>query len=342
MAAAISFRDDYSEIGHPRVIEALARAGSEQNGTYGLDKYSAQAADMIRREIGCEDAYVHLIGGGTQANIVNLSSILRPYEAVIACDTGHIAVHEAGAIEASGHRIVSMPHRDGKLTVAAIEAAVAGHRDEHMVKPRAVYISQTTESGSLYSKAELTAIAELCRAKGLYLYIDGARLGCALTAPSADMTLPELAALADLFYIGGTKNGALLGEAVVIMNPALRDNYRHMLKQRGALLAKGAVLGVQFCELFKDGLYWDLARHANDMAARLAGHIAQAGFGFQMPPQTNQIFPVLPDGKVAKLERDFAFYRWGAGEDGKVCIRLVTSWATRPEDVEAFGRKLKE
>ncbi len=340
MVNKISFGNDYSEIGHPRLIKAFENDAYEQNGTYGLDVHSENAKELIRQAAGMPEADIHFMSGGTQANLVNIGHILKPYESVIACDTGHISVHETGAIEATGHKVNTVFHSNGKLCADDIEKIVGEHHFEHMVLPRLVYISQTTETGSVYTKAELGAISECCRKNGLYLYVDGARLGSALTCKEADLTLADLASLADIFYIGATKNGGLFGEAVVIINDKLKENYRFSLKQRGALLAKGAVLGIQFEVLFKDGLYMDLARHANEMAEQLVEHLSAQGIPFDTPPQSNQIFPILPLDTVKKLEQDFNFYRWSDKGDGQVVVRLVTSWATRSEDVEQFALKL--
>ncbi len=341
MTQKIFFRDDYTEIGHPRLIEALGKAATGKHGTYGQDDCSAKACDLIRQECGT-DGFVHLIHGGTIANIVNLSLILKPYESVMACDTAHINEHEVGAIEATGHKINLIANKNGKLDVESIDEVMKRHNFYQMVQPRVVAVSQTTELGSVYSRAELTAISEYCREKGLYLYIDGARMGSALTCRDADLTLKDIAKLADIFYIGGTKNGALFGEAVVIPNKDLSSPYGLFLKQRGALLAKGATMGTQFVELFKDGLYMDLARHANAMAEKLANHLKDAGVTFKSPPQSNMIWPILPQAFIKKLEEKFVFYTIADEGHGMSLVRLITSWATTEKDVAEFGRVLKE
>lgn len=336
----ISFKSDYSEAGHPRIIEAVAKIAYEQNGSYGTDKYSLKAADLIREEIGQKDADVHFLTGGTQANLVNLCHILRPYESVIACDTGHIAVHEAGAIEATGHRINTVPDENGKIKAQAIEKIVKEHRIgvEHMVVPKAVFISQPTELGTVYSKSEMEEISQCCKENGLYLYIDGARLGQALVNEEANMTLQDIASMTDVFYIGITKNGGFFGEATVIVNDELKGHYRHSMKQRGALLAKGALLGIQFKELFKDGLFMDLARHAAAMSRKLVEILETHEVKFKTPPQTNMIFPIFPEDIIEKLEKHFDFYRWEEESEGMFSVRLVTSWATKEEDIEKFER----
>jgi threonine aldolase len=260
----ISFRNDYSEVAHPRIIEKLLECATQQNDGYGLDLHSRNAADSIRRWLGV-DADIHFIPGGTQTNLLAISACLRPFECVISCDTGHVNVHETGAIEGTGHKVVTVPHMSGKLTPDGIRSAVEYHADEHMVKPRMVYLSNSTELGTIYTKAELTEIRKVCDELGLLLFLDGARLGSALTSVFNDLTLSDLAELCDLFYIGGTKNGAMFGEALVIVNPLLKPDFRYMIKNRGAMLAKGFVTGMQFEVLFEgeEPLYFALAEHAN-------------------------------------------------------------------------------
>ena len=334
----ISFRNDYSEGAHPRLMQALANAGAEQHPGYGMDRHSQRAAELIRNACAQPQAAVHLLVGGTQANLVSLAAFLRPHQAVIATVQGHIATHETGAIEATGHKVLTVPSTDGKLTPQAIAPLLAEHNNEHMVQPRVVYVSQSTELGTIYSRAELQALADYCRAQDLLLFVDGARLGVALTAPGNDLDLPTLAALADAFYIGGTKNGALLGEALVIVNPALQADARYLIKQRGALLAKGTVLGAQFRELFEDGLYLQLAAHANAMAQRLSQGLAAAGAEFVIASPTNQQFVVVTAAQLQVLEQHYEFERWEARADGRIAIRFVTSWATRAEAVDALCR----
>ena len=248
------FFDDYSEGAHPRVLELLAANNLAQESGYGEDSLSRRGVELLRAAIDNPDADIHFVSGGTQANLIALASMLRPYESVIAASTAHIHVHETGAVEATGHKINLVAGHDGKLLPDHVREVVAQHADEHMVVPRVVFISQSTEAGTLYRKAELEALSRTCRELGLYLYLDGARLGCALASDASDLSLPELATLVDMFYLGGTKNGALLGEAIVIVNPAVREKFRYHLKQRGALLAKGRVIGAQFVALFEEGL----------------------------------------------------------------------------------------
>lgn len=336
-----SFKNDYSEGAHPRILQALAQTNLEQMEGYGNDACSQQAVALLRQKIGREDADIHFMSGGTQTNLTALAAFLRPHEAAIAAHTGHILVHETGAIEATGHKIIAVPSQDGKITAQQVQAVVAGHADEHMVKPRLVYISNPTEIGSIYNKAELQALWQVCQSRNLLLYLDGARLGSALCARGNDLDLPALAELVDAFYIGGTKNGALLGEALVICKRALQEEFRFHMKQKGALLAKGRILGIQFLELFRDDLYYDLARHANRLADVLREEIGQAGYSFLTPSPSNQLFPIFPKGIIAQLQEKYAFYVWEEMDDQHAAIRLVTSWTTLESAVAAFVADLK-
>jgi threonine aldolase len=334
------FFNDYSEGAHPVVLGLLTGTNSDQEEGYGSDTLSRRAEDLIKQAVENPQAAVHFISGGTQANLIALAAMLRPYESVIAASTAHINVHEAGAIEATGHKINTVPTQDGKLTAEKIQAVVDEHTDEHMVKPRVVFISNSTEVGTVYTKQELESISRTCRANQLYLYLDGARLGSALVSTDSDLSLADLGRLVDLFYIGGTKNGALLGEAMVINTPELQRDFRFHLKQRGALLAKGRLLGIQFLGLFGQGLYFELALHANAMAARLAQGILEQGYDFLTPPSTNQIFPIFPDALIAELQQNYGFYTWAKAGRDHSAVRLVTSWATPAEKVDEFLRDL--
>lgn len=336
-----NFYNDYSEGAHPRLLELLVQTNFDQQEGYGNDPLCQQAAGLIRQQLAAPQAAVHFISGGTQANLIGLASMLRPFESVISATTAHIHVHEAGAVEATGHKINLVPTPDGKLTPSQIQAVVAEHTDEHMVRPRVVFISNSTEVGTIYFKSELAALAQVCRQNHLYLYLDGARLGAALTSAAADLTLADLARWVDMFYIGGTKNGALLGEALVITNPELQPDFRYHLKQKGAMLAKGRLLGIQFVGLFQDGLFFELARHANRMAAQLAGCLRELGFDFLTPPATNQIFPILPEPLIAKLQELYGFYVWSRVDSDHSALRLVTSWATREEKVAEMIQDLQ-
>ena len=330
-----SFKSDYCELAHPLVLESLAAVGYTQFEGYGLDEFSLRAAELVRTIAKAPSADVHFLSGGTQANLIVISSALRPHEAVIAVESGHIFVHEAGAIEATGHKICTVSGKNGKLCAADVEAVINAHTDEHMVKPRLVYISQSSETGTVYSKAELSAISEVCQKSRLYLFVDGARLGAALNSHVNDLTYPDIAALADVFYIGGTKNGALFGEAVVICNDALKPDFRFLLKQKGALISKGAAIGAQFESLLKDGLFDALAQHSNAMALKMANGIAEAGYDFLYPVETNMLFPVFPASVVESLHGLYSFYDWQKDGD-MMSLRLVTSWATPERIIDGF------
>ncbi|MBC8015092.1 MAG: aminotransferase class I/II-fold pyridoxal phosphate-dependent enzyme, partial [Sporomusaceae bacterium] len=254
----------------------------------------------------------------------------------IAANTGHILVHETGAIEATGHKIISIEVNDGKLGPHHIKAAIEIHTDEHMVKPRLVYISNPTEIGSIYKKNELKQLSQFCKENNLLLFVDGARLGSALCSDENDLNLTDLGVLVDAFYIGGTKNGALMGEALIICNDFLKSDFRFHMKQKGALLAKGRLLGIQFLELFKDDLYFELARHANGMAGLLRNGISKAGYSFLTHSPSNQIFPILPNCLIAKLQEKYSFYVWAKVDTDHSAVRLVTSWATKEGAVTAF------
>ncbi len=330
----IFLRCDYSEGAHPEVLEALIKTNMEQSVGYGEDPHCLNAAEMIKKRIGRSDVDVHFFVGGTQTNYTSITAFLRPHEAVISPARGHICVHETGAVEARGHKIVAMPTTDAKLYADQIDEAVKYHEDEHFVKPKMVYISNTTELGTIYKKSELQEIKKRCEKYGLYLYLDGARLASALTSPENDLTIEDIAELTDAFYIGATKNGALFGEALVISNPALKSDFRWILKQSGSMLAKGRLLGVQFEALFKDNLYFDMGKHANDMALLLRDGIRAKGYKFISESPSNQIFPIFPNELVEKLEKEVSFERECPVGDSEYCIRFVTSWATPKEDIE--------
>lgn len=336
----IRFTNDYSEGCHPLILDAMARANLEGNPGYSTDPHSIHAHELIRAACQCPDADVHILVSGTQTNTTAISGFLRPWQAVISADTGHICVHETGAIEASGHKCIPCPNVDGKLTPDAIRAAYAAHNCVHMVQPAMVYISETTELGTMYTFEELTALRAVCDELDLLLYIDGARMGSALA--TGIITLPQIAQVADAFYIGATKNGALFGEALVLCNDRLKQDFRFNIKQRGGLMAKGWMLAVQFEVLFENDLFVPLGQHANEMAVRLRDGIAALGYSFASNSETNQQFPILPDTVIAALESDFDFEPQEKADDTHTIIRLVTSWATRPESVEAFLSALGE
>ena len=323
----IRFESDYLEGALPEVMQALCDTNYAQTPGYGEDEYCREAADMIRAKCSAPDADVHFLVGGTQANMIVITAALRPHQAAIAAETGHIAVHETGSIEAAGHKVITLKSGDGKITAAQVRSCVEAHWNdsthEHMAQPALVYISQPTENGTVYSLAELEALSAVCREKGLLFYVDGARLGTALV--SSDMALPDLARLTDAFYIGGTKLGALFGEAVVITNRAIARDFRYIVKQRGGMFAKGRLLGVQFGALMHDGLYERTAKREVDLAMKL-----RAAF------EANQQFPIVPDAVLEKLAEKYTFSHWGKVDGSHTAVRFCTSWATREEDVDAL------
>lgn len=336
-----SFTNDYSEGAHPRILQALLETNLEQANGYGEDQYSLEAVELLKQKIGRHDVDIHFIPGGTQTNLIAISAFLRPHEAAIAPVTGHIEVHETGAIEATGHKIIIAQGQDGKLNPSDVGQALEFHTDEHMVKPKLVYISNSTEIGSIYTKAELMALSSFCRQHDLILFLDGARLGSALTSIQNDLTLNDIANLVDAFYIGGTKNGALLGEALVICTDSLKEDFRYHIKQKGALLAKGRLLGIQFRELFRDNLFFELADHANQLAQRIQDALAEMGCSFLIHSPSNQIFPILPNQLIKELQQDYVFSTWGKVDANHSVVRLVTSWATPEEVVDGFIASVK-
>lgn len=338
----IYFKSDYTLGACPEVFRAMADINMVHTPGYGEDKFCDEAIDTIKGEIGRSDAAVHLLVGGTQVNLTAISAFLRPHEAAIAAYTGHINVHETGAIEATGHKVTAVPSADGLVSPAEIEKVIKSHTDEHMVKPRLVYISQSTELGTVYTKKQLTELREICDRYNLYLYMDGARLGCGLMAEPCDLTLEDITQLTDAFYIGGTKNGAMFGEALVILNDALKSDFRYHIKQKGGMLAKGRFLGVQFSALFKDNLYFRLAEKANRTAQRLSEGFKAAGILLFIESPTNQIFPVLNTDMIKELEKEFAFEMWEPIDDTKAAVRFVTSWATADAEVDALIKAINK
>jgi threonine aldolase len=337
-----SFKNDYSEGAHPRILSALVESNLEQLDGYGEDIYTQEAVELIKKRIGLSSIDIHILAGGTQTNLIAISAFLRPHEAAIAASTGHILVHETGAIEATGHKVISIQTDDGKLKPSLIKEALIAHTDEHMVKPKLVYISNTTEIGSIYHKDELQAISSFCRENKLILFMDGARLGSALSSEENDLTLSDLGTLVDAFYIGGTKNGALIGEALVICRDSLKEDFRYHMKQKGALLAKGRLLGIQFLELFRDNLFFELAAHANKMAKLLKDEISKEGFKFLTHSPSNQIFPILPNRLINELQKKYSFYAWKKIDEDNSAVRLVTSWATKEDAITAFIEDMKD
>lgn len=339
----LNFRNDYSEGAHPHVLQQLLKSNMLPQQGYGADDFSEEARSLIRKLIGNPAASVHFLSGGTQTNLITISFLLRVHEAVISAKTGHIFANETGAIEATGHKVISVETDDGKLTADHIRHVLDEYTlRPHVVKPKLVYISNSTELGTVYTKAELAQLSLFCREHQLLLYVDGARLGHALAVEQNSLTLSEIADMTDVFYIGGTKNGALLGEALVFKNPSLAEDFDYALKQKGALLAKGRLLGIQFLELFKNGLYFELAAHANRMAAKMTAAIRKEGFTFLAEPQSNQIFPVLPDAIIDKLLQNCEFYVWKKTSPSESAVRLITSWATTEQEVSCFIDVLHE
>jgi threonine aldolase len=334
----IRFDSDYSEGAHPKVLEKLTDTNLEQTAGYGEDAYCKLAIQLIKDKCNRHDADVHFFVGGTQTNLTLISAALRPHQGVITANTGHINVHESGAIESTGHKVLTLPNLDGKLTAQQIQSVYDGHfndeNHEHMVQPKLVYISNPTEIGSIYYKAELTAISETCRKNNLILYMDGARLGYALCAEDNDLDLPTIAQLCDAFYIGGTKNGALFGEALVICNDSLKKDFRYILKQKGGMLAKGRLLGVQFVALFEDDLYFELASHSNKMAMLIKEACIRKGFSFLTPSTTNQQFPIIPNEILKKLKEKYEYCFWKEIDENCSAVRFCTSWATKLSDVQ--------
>lgn len=342
----IYFNNDYSEGCHPAVLEALVKTNMEQTSGYGMDPYCKRAADRIRRLCGREDLSVHFLVGGTQTNLTVIAASLRPHQGVLGAESAHVQVHESGAIEATGHKVLSLPSKDGKITAEQIDQAVRAHftdeAAEHMVQPKMVYISNPTELGTIYTLAELESISNACGKNGLYLFLDGARLGYGLTAKGNDVTMADLARLCDVFYIGGTKVGALFGEAVVISNPVIAGDFRYLIKQRGGMLAKGRLLGVQFDALLEDGLYFKLAVHANALADRLRGTLETLGYPFLVPGVTNQVFPILPDKLLDRLAENFSFTQQERIDEAHCAVRFCTSWATTGENMDALCQALEK
>jgi threonine aldolase len=340
----IKFDCDYLEGCHPAILDLLIKTNFEQTDGYGCDKYCEKARKLILEACGFAGKRgkkvpeVHFLVGGTQTNTTVIASILRPHQGVISAVTGHINVHETGAIESTGHKVMVLPSQDGKLTAEQVEKHVESCINdcnyEHIVQPGMVYISFPTENGTIYSKSELSAIYDVCRKYGLPLFIDGARLGYGLAAEENDLTLSEIASLCDVFYIGGTKTGALFGEAVVITNNAFKKDFRCMIKQRGGMLAKGRLLGIQFTALFTDGLYFKLARHAVEAAEKIKTALEAKGVKFLFDSPTNQIFPIFPDEILEKLSKKFSFSFWEKTDERHTAVRICTSWATKDEDIE--------
>jgi threonine aldolase len=337
-----SFKNDYSEGCHPNILQELLRHNLDQQAGYGEDEYSLQAKKLIKEKIKKSDSDIYFVSGGTQANLIVISSVLRPYQCAVSASTGHILNNETGAIEATGHKILSIEKEDGKLTPEDIIPVLESHKNvPHQVMPKLVYISNSTELGTIYTLKELEKLSVFCKENDLYLFMDGARMGHGLTSEISDLTLEKVAELTDVFYLGGTKNGALIGEAIVINNQELQQDFAFNIKQKGALLAKGRLLGIQFLELMKNDLYFELAKHANQQAMKIKNAMKERGVEFLSDTYTNQIFPILRNDLIQKLSEKFEFYVWKKIDENFSAIRLITSWNTEDEPVNDFIEILK-
>lgn len=341
----IYFNNDYSEGAHPKILERLAETNMEQTSGYGQDEYCMKAAEKIKELCGNKELDVHFLVGGTQTNLTVIAATLRTFQGVIGAETAHINVHETGAIEACGHKVLALPSADGKITAKQIDDCYQAHINdeshEHTVCPKMVYISQPTELGTLYTKAELQEISSVCRKNKLFLFVDGARLGYGLAAKGNDVTLRDMAEYTDVFYIGGTKVGALFGEAVVIKNDCIKEDFRYVMKQKGGMLAKGRLLGIQFLTLFEDNLYMELAEYADRMADRLREVFDELKVAYLVENTTNQIFPILPDKILQELKEKFAFSYMNRVDVEHSAVRFCTSWATNEESVAALEKELR-
>lgn len=342
----IRFNNDYSEGCHPAILERLAETNMEQTAGYGMDEYCKKAADKIKEVCQAPEADVHFLVGGTQTNVTVISAALKHYQGVITAVSGHINVHETGALEACGHKCLTIESADGKLTAEQVAAYVDGHfadgSAEHTVQPKMVYISNPTELGTIYKKSELEAISRVCKEKGLYLFLDGARLGYGLTCQENDLTIADVAELTDVFYIGGTKVGALFGEAVVITNNELKVDFRYNIKQHGGMLAKGRLLGIQFLTLFEENRYFEISRKAAELAEKLRVAFVELGVTFLVDSPTNQQFPILPDAVLEKLQEKYVYEYQRRTDDTHSAVRFCTCWATKEENVDALIGDLKK
>ena len=339
------FQCDYTEGAHPLIMQRMVETNFEQTNGYGLDPYCESARRKIKERCNCPEADVHFLVGGTQTNTTVISAALRPYQGAVAAVSGHINVHETGAIEATGHKVLPLASEDGKISAKQVDEMCHAHwtdgSQEHIVQPGMVYISHPTENGTLYTKNELKDLYEVCKKYDLLLFLDGARLGYGLMAETNDITLADIAEYTDVFYIGGTKVGALFGEAVVITNTMLKKDFRYMIKQKGGMLAKGRLLGIQFDTLFTDELYFQISAHADALAMKLKKAFTDKGYGLLYDSYTNQQFPIIPDTHLAKLKENYAFEFWTKVSDTESAVRFCTSWATKAEAVDALIRDIK-
>ena len=340
-----SFKNDYSEGCHEKILQVLVRTNGEQTVGYGEDPYCRQAREAIRQELK-GPAEIYFLTGGTQTNLLAISALLRPHECAVGTELAHIHTHETGAVEATGHKILTVPPEHGKLTARRVETLLQGYTDHHMVKPRLLYISNATEVGTVYTKEEIQALRELCDRRDLYLFLDGARLSSALCAEGSCVTLEDLRNLCHVFTIGGTKSGALFGEALVFSEPELARDFAYMVKQKGALLAKGRLLGLQFLTLFQPGdtgekLLYEIGRQENQRAMALRKGLEELGIPFLEESPSNQQFPILENALLQAMEKDYAFETMGAVDESHTCIRLVCSFMTPASAVEEFLQDLR-
>lgn len=341
----IRFNSDYTEGCHPAILERLAETNMEQTPGYGTDEHCKHAAELIKEACNVPEAAVHFLVGGTQTNVTVIASALKPYQGVITANSGHINVHETGALEACGHKCLALDTPDGKLTAEQIDSYTKAHfaddSFEHIVQPKMVYISNPTEVGTIYKKAELKAIYDVCKENNLYLFLDGARLGYGLASRENDLTLADVAELTDVFYIGGTKVGALFGEAVVITNDALKTDFRYNIKQRGGMLAKGRLLGIQFETLFEEDRYMEISRHAARLAEKLKDELTAAGVFFLVDSPSNQQFPILPNAVLEQLREKYSFEFNTKVDAAHSAVRFCTSWATKEENIDMLIADIK-
>ena len=341
----IYLNSDYLEGAHPHILKLMQETNMVQTGGYGEDAYCEKARDLIKKACEAPEALVQFLVGGTQANMTIISAALRPHQGVLCAESGHINLHETGAIESYGHKVLPLPSKDGKINANQVREYVEIHRAdpsfEHMVQPAMVYISHPTETGTSYSKAELTALSETCRELGLYLYLDGARLAYGLAASDNDLDLADISKLCDVFYIGGTKCGAFMGEAVVINHEDLKKDFRYIIKQKGGMFAKGRLLGLQFIGLFEDGLYFEVGRHAIKLADRVRKEVRALGIPFYCENSTNQVFVILENKQFQTLSEKFSLSFFGRADENHSIVRVCTSWATKEEYIDAFICELK-
>ncbi|MEE9349349.1 MAG: aminotransferase class I/II-fold pyridoxal phosphate-dependent enzyme [Flavobacteriaceae bacterium] len=338
-----NFLSDYNEGCHPNILKALEKTNLEPQLGYGEDKYSLRAKELLKKKMENSTVDIYFISGGTQVNLIVASSILKPYESVITASSSHIVNNEAGAIEMTGHKVNTIHTDTGKITKEDIHIVLNNHMSyPHTVKPKIVYISNATEMGTIYDKQELKQLYTFCKEKELYLFLDGARIGNALCNKESMLTLRDISKYTDIFYIGATKNGALLGEAIVVNNDKLKKNFVVNIKQRGALLAKGRLLGIQFIELFKEDLFYHLAMHANLMSTKIRNNLKELGYSLLTDANSNLLFPILPIKLIELLEKKYSFYRWKVIDKEYLVIRLVTSWATEEKNVDDFINDIQE